>query len=286
MSLTIGLYAANMHAAAGPHAAAYIAAQAESLGYDSLWVADHVVLPSPRVEPSPMDPDEHLLDPLVALSYLAAATSRIRLGTGCVVLPQRNPLILAKQLASVDVLSGGRLLFGAATGYLLPELQALGVPLDRRGERANECLEAILSLWYDEKPAFHGNHVDFDGVDAHPRPVQRPVPVVIGGHSRAAHRRAVTYGDEWFGFMLGLRATAEQLRALEAVTLDLQRDEPLRISVCPARRLSPEVVCSFADLGVHRLVVAPPPRLTLLELERFVERNAPERLGATPSEAP
>src|SRR5262249_5439414 len=210
------------------------------------------------------------------------ATSRIRLGTGCVVLPQRNPLVLAKQLASVDILSQGRLLFGAATGYLLPELQALGVQAAGRGERANEYLEAILSLWYDEKPAFHGSYVDFDLVDAYPRPAQRPVPAVMGGHSRAAHRRAVTYGSEWFGFMLGLRATAEQLRALEAAAADARRNEPLRISVCPARRLTPEVVCSFADLGVHRLVIAPPLGLTLPELERFVEGHAPERLGATP----
>src|ERR1022692_4040796 len=128
----------------------------------------------------------------------------------------------------------------------------------------------LSSLHVTDHRALRGEH-------AYPRPVQQPVPVVIGGHSRAAHRRAVTYADEWFGFMLGLRATAEQLRALEAVTLDLKRDEPLRISVSPARRLNPEVVCSFADLGVHRLVVAPPPRLTLLELERFVERHAPER---------
>jgi probable F420-dependent oxidoreductase len=284
MPLTIGLFAANVHAAADPHGATRIATLAESLGYDSLWVADHVVLPRPRVEPSPMDADEHLLDPLVALAHLAAVTHRIRLGTGCVVLPQRNPLVLAKQLASVDVLSRGRLLFGAAAGYLLPELQALGVQPAGRGHRTNECLQAILSLWYDENPVFHGDHVDFEGVDAHPRPLQRPVPVVIGGHSRAAHRRALTYGDEWFGFMLGLRATAEQLRALDAAAAGFQRSEPLRISVSPARRLDPEVVRSFADLGVHRLVVAPPTRLRLEELEEFVGNNAPERLGAIPYE--
>jgi probable F420-dependent oxidoreductase len=280
MPVTIGLFAANLHAAADPHGARRIATLAESLGYDSLWVADHVVLPSPREVPSPMEPDERLLDPIVALANLAAVTTRIRLGTGCVVLPQRNPLVLAKQLASVDVLSDGRLIFGASAGYLLPELRALGVPPDRRGPRTNEFLQAIRSLWYDERPAFHGEHVDFEGVDAHPRPVQRPVPLVIGGHSAAAHRRAVTYGDEWLGFMLGLRATAQQLESLEAASAGSTRNAPLRISVCPARRLNPAVVRSFADLGVHRLVVAPPPRLTLKELERFVGDNAPELLGA------
>lgn len=280
--LAIGLFAANMHAAADPHGATRIATLAESLGYESLWVADHVVLPHPRVAPAPMDADEHILDPVAALAYLAAVTHRIRLGTGCIVLPQRNPLVLAKQLASVDVLSQGRLIFGAAAGYLLPELQANGVDSAGRGQRTNECLRAILSLWYDDKPAFHGDHVAFEGVDAHPRPVQRPVPVVIGGHSGAAHRRALTYGHGWFGFSLGLRTTAAQLQALQAAGAGCQRSTPLRISVSPARPLNPEVVQSFADLGVHRLIVVPPARLPLDKLEQFVNDNAPGQLGAIP----
>jgi probable F420-dependent oxidoreductase len=281
MALTVGLYAPNMHAGASAHGAALIARLAESLGYDSLWVADHVVLPSPRIESSPMAPDDPLLDPIVALSYFAARTSRIGLATGCVVLPQRNPLVLAKQLASVDVLSDGRLIFGAAVGYLEPELRAVGVPMAGRGARTDEYLRAITSLWYDESPVFQGEYVSFDGVDAYPRPVQRPVPIVVGGHSAAAFRRALTYADEWFGYLLGLRATAERLDALRAAADGFDRP-PLRISVCPARRLDPEIVASYAELGVDRLVIAPPVGLPLDELEAFIEQNAPERLGATP----
>src|SRR5688572_21452689 len=145
--VVIGLFAANSFACADPRVAGLIAEQAEALGYDSLWVSDHVAVPSPRVEPSPMEPDEPLLDPLIALAHLAARTSRIRLGTGCVVLPQRNPLVLAKQYASVDVLSGGRLIAGVAAGYLEPELRALGVPMAERGRRTTEHLRAMLSLW-------------------------------------------------------------------------------------------------------------------------------------------
>lgn len=282
MPLTIGLYAANLNAAADPHGMTRIARLAEELGYDSLWAADHVVVPSPHAEPSPMNPDDPLIDPIVALTHLAAVTERIRLGTGCVVLPQRNPLILAKQLASIDVLSNGRLLFGAAAGYLLPELKALGVDPALRGRRTNECLEVIRSLWYDDRPGYQGEYFQFEGLDAYPRPVQRPVPVVIGGHSAAARRRAVTYGDEWFGFLLGLRATAEQLALLKAAAEFRQRPEPLRISVSPARRLNRDVVRSFAELGVDRLVVAPPPRIGIAELEQFVVEHAPERLGACP----
>lgn len=289
---TLGLFAANMHACAGSYGAARIATLAESLGYDSLWVADHVVVPRPRVEPSPMEPTEPLLDPVVALTHLAANTDRIRLATGCIVLPQRNPLVLAKQLASLDVLSGGRLIFGMAVGYLEPEMRAVGVPMSGRGSRADEHLQAMRALWHSAEPSFHGRHVDFDGVDAHPRPLQEPLPVVVGGHSPAAHRRALRYADGWYGWLLDLPATRAQLDSLreasvvseanEASAHDGRRGTPLHISVSPARRLDPDVVRAYAELGVDRLVVVPQPGLSLAELERFVERNAPHRVGARP----
>src|SRR5918998_5513304 len=187
---TIGLFAINSHACASPEAAARIATLAERLGYDSLWAGEHVVVPSPRVEPSPMEPDEPILDPLVALAHLAGHTERILLGTGLIVLPQRNPLVLAKQAASLDVVSSGRLILGVGVGYLEPELTAIGVPMAGRGDRADEYLAAMRSLWEDDAPAFDGAHVRFESVDAHPRPAQRPLPVVVGGHSAAAHRRA------------------------------------------------------------------------------------------------
>lgn len=277
---TIGLFAANMHAAADPVGMEHIARLAEGLGYDCLWVADHVVLPRPRVAPSPMEPDGPLLDPVVSLVHLAAHTTRIKLASGCIVLPQRNPLVLAKQLASVDVLSGGRLMFGVAVGYLEQEMRAVGVSPERRGLRTEEYLQAISSLWYDDKPAFHGMFVDFDGVDAHPRPVQRPVPVVLGGHSAAARRRAAVHAHEWFGFNVGLRATGDYVRSLRADAAAVGRDSPLRVSVSPARPLDPDTVRAYAELGVDRLVVVPPHNLPLDELGRFVERHAPARLEA------
>lgn len=269
---TIGLHTPNAFAAATREGGARIARLAEESGYDSLWVADHVVLPSPRVDPSPLEPGAPLIDPVVSLAFLAAHTERILLATGCVVLPQRDPLVLAKQLASVDVLSGGRLIFGWAAGYLEPELRALGVPLGDRGARAEEYLRAMRSLWEDEEPACHGAFVDFKGVDAHPRPLQRPLPVVVGGHSRRALRRAATLADGWYGWMLGLRATATHLETLRSFT-----DRPLHITVTPTRPLNPETVRAYADLGVDRLVVVPPPGLSLQELERFVTANAPQK---------
>jgi probable F420-dependent oxidoreductase len=284
---TIGLFAVNSHACAEPGAAARIATLAERLGYDSLWAGEHVVVPSPRVDPSPMEPEEPILDPLVALAHLAACTERVLLGTGVIILPQRNPLVLAKQLASLDVLSRGRLIFGLGVGYLEPEMSAIGVPMAGRGARSDEYLAAMRSLWEDEVPAHAGRHVEFQGVDAHPRPVQRPLPVVVGGHTEAAHRRAARHADGWYGFMVGLRAMAEQRDSLRRAIEQAGRGERrLHISVSPPRRLDEEVVAAYGELGVDRLIVVPPPSLPLEELERFVEANAPERVGARAGVAP
>jgi probable F420-dependent oxidoreductase len=280
---TLGLFAINSHACAAPDAAAQIATLAEGLGYDSLWAGEHVVVPSPRVEPSPMEPDEPILDPLIALSHVAAHTERIRLGTGVIILPQRNPLVLAKQVASLDVISGGRLILGIGVAYLEPEMRAIGVPMEGRGARADEYLAAMRALWEEEAPSFHGEHTRFEAVDAHPRPLQRPLPVVVGGHTRAAHRRAARSADGWYGFMVGLRAMAEQRELMRAAIEETGRERPLHVSVTPARRLDEENVRAYSELGVERLIVAPPPGLSVEELAEFVEANAPERVGGTPA---
>jgi probable F420-dependent oxidoreductase len=279
-NVTIGLFAVNSNACAEPRAAARIAVLAEQLGYDSLWVGEHVVVPSPRVDPSPMEPDEPILDPLVALAYLAGQTERILLGTGLLVLPQRNPLVLAKQVASLDVLSAGRLICGIGVGYLEPEMTAIGVPMERRGARADEYLAAMRSLWHDDAPAYHGQYVDFEGVDAYPRPVQRPLPIVVGGHTDAAFRRSARHADGWYGFLVGLRAMAQYREALDGAIERAGRERPLHVSISPSRRLDPDTVAAYAELGVDRLIVIPPPGLALDEVEGFVEANAPERVGA------
>ncbi|MFA1540913.1 LLM class F420-dependent oxidoreductase [Actinomadura monticuli] len=280
---TLGLFALNMYACTEPRTAASVAELAEELGYDSVWVGDHVVLPSPRVGPSPMEPGDPILDPLVALAHLAARTERIALGTGVVVLPQRNPLILAKQLASIDVLSEGRLIFGTAAGYLEPELRAVGVPAEGRGARTDEYLAAMRSLWCDDEPAFHGRHVDFADVDAHPRPVQRPIPVVTGGHSPAALRRAARYADGWYGWMLGRRAAADLLTRLRTAEEEAGRATPLHVSVSPPKLPDAEFVRVYGELGVDRLIVVPPMGVPASDLEQFVRDHAPGKLGARPA---
>ena len=278
---TIGLFSVNSHTATQPHAAAQIAQTAERLGYDSLWAGEHVVLPSPRVGPSPMDPEEPILDPLIALTHLAAHTRRILLGTGVVLLPQRNPVVLAKQVASLDVLSQGRLMLGIGVAYLEPEMRAIGVPMEARGTRSDEYLAAMRSLWEDAAPSYHGRYVSFQGVDAHPRPIQKPLPIIVGGRSAAGHRRAARYADGWYGFMLSPDKTAEHIEGLRKAAEREGRDRPLHISVTPSRPLDAETTRRYADLGVDRLIVMPPPGLPLDALLEFVEANAPARLEAT-----
>src|SRR5262249_26251089 len=155
---------------------------AERVGFDSLWTGEHVVLPAPQAPPSPLPPHTPLLDPAVALAFIAAHTQTIRLATGIIILPQRNPLVLAKELASVDVVSGGRLLFGIGAGYLQPEFSALGIPFNDRGRRTDEYLDAIRAVWDEISPRYQGKFVGFSGIDAQPRPVQRPHPPIhVGG---------------------------------------------------------------------------------------------------------
>ena len=268
---TIGLHGVNVGALADPAAAARIAALCEELGYDSLWTADHVVLPSPRVAPSPLDPDVPILDPVVALAHLAHVTHDIRLATGIVILPQRNPLILAKQVATVDVLSGGRVTLGIGVGYLEPEMTALGVPMQHRGTRADEYIAALRSLWHDPQPAADGEYVRFAGIDAYPRPLQARLPIVVGGHVPAALRRAARHGDGWYGWGLD----REQTR----VCTD-QLPDHLEISVTPSERLDADVVAGYAEARVDRLVVALAPGKDVDSIDRFVRRNAPESIGA------
>jgi probable F420-dependent oxidoreductase len=283
----IGLFGTNMGACATADGVRRMAALAEELGYDSLWMGEHVVAPRPRVPPSPIEPDYPILDPLVALAFAAAETQRIRLATGIVILPQRNPVVLAKELASLDVLSEGRLIFGLGVGYLEPEMRAIGVPMEGRGARADQYLQAMRSLWEDTAPEYQGRHVEFAAVDAHPRPLQRPLPVLVGGGSRAAHRRAVRHADGWYGWLLDRDSTAAQLASLRQEAEAAGRAfEDLSITVSPAERLNAEVVRGYAELGVDRLAVIPSrrfwssPDYPLADLEAFARANAPERLKA------
>jgi probable F420-dependent oxidoreductase len=281
--MKLGLYGINLGPCADPEAAASVARAAEEAGFESLWTAEHVVLPDPQVPPSPVPAETRLLDPAVSLAHVAAHTRTIRLATGIIILPQRNPLVLAKELASVDVLSGGRLIFGIGAGYLRPEFEALGAPFEDRGERTDEYIEAIRALWTQEAPRFEGRFVSFGGIDAQPRPVQEPhPPIVVGGMSPPALRRAVRQGNGWYGFALDVDATATCVAGLRAAQQRVERPPelgPLEISVTPSVPLDADTVCRFQDAGVERLV---PLALagSADDLIAYVEKTAGALLGA------
>jgi probable F420-dependent oxidoreductase len=213
-----------------------------------------VVLPSPKVPSLPLDPTEPLLDPLVHLSFVAAVTTRLELGTGILILPQRNPVVLAKQVASLDALSGGRFTLGVGAGYLEPELTAVGVPLEDRGRRTDEYLDAMAALW-SEAPSFQGKYASFSGVDAFPKPTG--VRIVVGGHSDGALRRAVTRGHGWLGI-----GSPEELKANLARLAKIADgvDRPahlgrLELHVVPTTPLDADVVRRYEDLGADQLLV-------------------------------
>jgi probable F420-dependent oxidoreductase len=257
--MELGVHGLNGKASLDPAETIRLAQRAEELGYRSWWAAEHVVLPSPPVPPVPMNPTDPILDPLVHLAYVGAVTQRLELATGIVILPQRNPLVLAKQVASLDVLSGGRLLLGVGAGWLEPELTAVGVPMSERGGRTDEYLDAMRALWTQPAPSYQGRYVAFEHVDAHPRPVRPDGPrILIGGHSPAAFRRAVARGHGWFGngdspddldgHLAGLeKAAAEVERPAWLGRLEINFMQLLPVDAAAARR--------YADLGVDRLVV-------------------------------
>ncbi len=254
-----GLFGINVGACAAPRTAAKVARAAERAGFESVWTGEHVVLPDPQVAPSPLPPRTPMLDPAVALAYVAAHTEHIRLGTGIIILPQRNPVVLAKELASLDVLSGGRLLFGVGAGYLEPEFAAVGAPFAERGARCDEYLDAIVALWTQPQPRFSGKYAAFSGIDAQPRPAQRPHPPIhVGGQSTGAYRRALSRGNGWYGFALDLEGTRRCLAGLERARGEVARPEalgPLEISITPPPSVQPADVVRYAELGVDRLAL-------------------------------
>jgi probable F420-dependent oxidoreductase len=253
----LGLFGVNMGASARPEAVVDAVRAAEAAGFDSVWAGEHVVLPDPQVPPSPMAPQDPALDSLQTLAWVAAHSSTLRLATGIVILPQRNPVVLAKEVATLDVLSNGRVTLGIGAGYLEPEFRAIGANFPERGAVTDEYLEALEHLWYDERPEYHGRFVDFAGIDAHPRPVQRPIPLVVAGHSRAAYRRVVARAHGWYGYWLTPGDAAQSIAGLRAAADEVERPAALgalEISVTPRGRLTPERAAAFAEIGVHRLV--------------------------------
>lgn len=272
--MKVGLCAANVGACTEPEVLGRVAEHAEAAGLESLWMSEHLVLSDPRTPPSPMDPQDPILEPVVSLTYAAARTTTLRLGTGVIVLPLRNPLVLAKELATLDVLSGGRTLFGVGVGYVEREFRALGVPFDDRGDRTDEYLDAMLALWTQERPAFEGRFSTFGGVQSRPRPLQQPPPVVIGGWSPPALRRAARRGNGWYGWGMDHDETASVLARLRTTLRETERDPALgelEVTITPPGHVDLAAARRYRALGVDRLNLSVRSSLSQDELLRFID---------------
>jgi probable F420-dependent oxidoreductase len=192
--MKFGLSLPHFRQVASPEAIRHVAQRAEHLGYDGIWVSDHIVIPSSAVGRF----GSMFYEPLTVLAFAAAATSKVRLGTTVLILPYRNPLVTAKVLATLDVLSGGRVTAGMAVGWTEDEFKALGVPFKERGALSDEYIAAFKVLWTQDRPEFHGQYVRFKNIAFEPKPVQKPhIPIWIGGNSKRAIRRAAALGDCW-----------------------------------------------------------------------------------------
>jgi probable F420-dependent oxidoreductase len=247
-------------------AAVDICRRAEAAGFESVWGGEHVVLPDsiaskyPYTKDGriPAEPDTPIPDPLIWLAFAAAAAPTLRLGTCILIVPQRNPLVLAKELATLDQLSGGRVELGLGVGWLKEEFDALGIAWDRRGARNDEYIAAMRALWSGPHAEFHGEFVDFEPATCSPRPVNGSIPVIVGGDSDAAIQRAVRIADGYFPGEGDAEQLAALLGRLRQAAEQADRDpQSIRISaIFGAQMANPEAgVEQMAALGVDRIMV-------------------------------
>jgi probable F420-dependent oxidoreductase len=251
---------------AAPELVAGLARLVEELGCESLWTVEHVVIPAGYASTYPYDgsgkmalhPGDDVPDPLHWLTFAAAHTTRLRLGTAMLILPEHNPVILAKRLSTVDALSGGRLLVGVGVGWLREEYDAVGVQFERRGERADEYLAAMRALWTASPASFAGRYASFVDVHSDPRPVRR-IPIVVGGHGPAAVRRAARHGDGLYPLGVDVAGYASLVERLRAECAEIGRD-PSSVELTARAPSRPDDVKRLAELGVTRVVMRVFPR--------------------------
>jgi probable F420-dependent oxidoreductase len=273
-----------------------LAERADASGYDAIWVTDHVALPRHPASPYPNSasgqppwlPDVDYLEPLTTLAYLAARTRRARVGTSVLVVPVRPPLVTAKMLASLDVLSGGRLIVGVGTGWLAEEFDALGVPFKERGARTDEYLRAFKECWTSAAPSFEGTFLRFGGISMNPKPLQKPHPPIwIGGHGPRVLRRVVELGDGWTPMALrppGLHepaALGAAVRELHDLLVARRRD-PRSVTIAVKLPLK------FGRASGDRALMTGAPGEIAADLQRYraagVDHFALDLLATDPAE--
>ena len=260
----------------------FMAKKAEELGFESFWCAEHPFIPVHSTSRFPGSEDgvipesySHFVDPFVALARASGATKTIKLGTGIVLVPERHPLLLAKEISTLDLFSGGRFLFGIGAGWLREETQIMGGDFDHRWTQTRESILAMKELWTKPAAEFHGKYYDFPLVKSFPKPLQKPhPPVLLGGAARNILERIVAWGDGW----LPNRVTPEKLRegraTLDRLAKDAGRD-PSKITISvhgqPADR---DLLRRFHDAGANRVIVRPPVIKTESEMGTELSRMA------------
>jgi probable F420-dependent oxidoreductase len=269
--MQVGYFAVGIGPTVDPKRIRTISTTAERLGFATIWAPEHVVLLEQYASkypyssgqfPAPVDTP--IADPFTTLAYAAAYTSRIRLGTGICLVPEHNPLVLAKTAATLDRLSGGRFILGAGVGWLAEEFQALGISFDRRAQRTREYIDVMRKLWTEPRSSHQGEFVNFSNVLSYPKPVGNGVPVWFGGESGPALRRVAQYGDGWLGFNLLPDQAAEKIRRIEELlrTNGRKRSE-VRLAVSPyTNPIKTDDLKRYCDAGVEEIALVGSGRAT------------------------
>lgn len=270
--MKIGFFAIGIGPAADPEILATTAQTAETCGFHSLWAPEHVVLIDQYVSKYPYSSDGRLpmpttkidiLDPYVALTYAAALTKKIRLGTGISLIPERSPVVTAKEVASLDKLSGGRFDLGVGIGWLAEEFTAVNVPWERRAERTREYLKAMKLLWTEEEPEFKGEFLSFPKVRMYPKPVQKPYPpIIFGGESTPALKRVGEVGNGWFGVNVTPEAAPTLITRMKQYAQAAGRGNvKLSFAVSPGigSPVELDAIKRYRDAGVDEVIVGAIP---------------------------
>jgi probable F420-dependent oxidoreductase len=260
---------------------AFMAQKAEELGFESIWYAEHPAVPVHSNSPFPATGGEipwtysHFTDPYIALARASGVTHTIKLGTGITLVPERNPLLLAKEIASLDLFSGGRFLFGIGTGWLREETEIFGGDFEHRWTQTREAIEVMKALWAHEEAEYHGRYFDFPPVRSFPKPAQKPhPPIIIGGMAKNVLRRIVAHADGWLPNRITPAEVETSRGQLDAMAKEAGRDpKSISISVygqAPDRTL----VQSLLSAGADRVVVRPEHVNTEAEMGEQLERMA------------
>ena len=259
---------------------ALMARKAEDLGFDSIWYAEHPILPVHSESPFPATGGEipetyrHFSDPFIALARASAVTSTIKLCTGITLVPERNPLILAKTISALDHYSGGRFIFGIGAGWNREETTMMGGDFDHRWTQTRESIEALRELWTKDEAEYHGRYYDFPPVYCYPKPVQDPIPVVLGGHAKNVLSRVIRYGDGWLPNRADPAAVEEGRKILDTLAAERGRDPSSISTSVYGQKPDRELVQSFLNAGADRVVIGPEHVATDAQMGEQLERIA------------